>query len=357
MSQAVVEKKTKKGFLNSINHFRGIAIIFIVMAHCYKPAGWEIVSFSDKAWFNFMMNGTVFFVFISGFLFHHIFFTRWDYEKYMRNKAKFFLFPYILLSLPWIIWHLTTDMSPNLHQLHASIEDMSTAASWYLITGRTLTAYWYIPMGLMLFALSPWVMDLIKKNALLTVAIPLFIIAMIIHRPVSNLNALQSLLYFIPIYLIGAWSSAHKDKLFPIIDKWWWLLFASALALALLQAKLYGAGVLNKGIFELTVPDLMLPQKLLFTFALLGLLNNFEHIEIKWLQKLAEASFAIYFIHPWLTTPWWMIYNSPDTFGFSGQGNIGTTLLVTGVVIAISYLIAIFVRKIFSKKSRYIIGW
>ncbi|MGS0727939.1 acyltransferase family protein, partial [Shewanella sp. 0m-11] len=63
-----------KAFLNSINHFRGIAIIFIVMAHCYRPAGWQIETFADKAWFNLMMNGTVFFVFISGFLFHHVFY-------------------------------------------------------------------------------------------------------------------------------------------------------------------------------------------------------------------------------------------------------------------------------------------
>lgn len=70
-----------KKFLNSINHFRGIAIIFIVMAHCYRPAGWQIETFADKAWFNLMMNGTVFFVFISGFLFHHVFYNRWDYKK------------------------------------------------------------------------------------------------------------------------------------------------------------------------------------------------------------------------------------------------------------------------------------
>ena len=350
-------KPAKKGFLNSINHFRGIAIIFIVMAHCYRPAGWEIETFADKAWFNLMMNGTVFFVFISGFLFHHVFFSRWDYEKYMRNKTKYVFFPYLLLSIPWIIWHLTADASPNLHQLHANIEDITTASSWYVITGRALTAYWYIPMGMMLFAISPWVLDLTRKNALMTVAIPLFIVAMIVHRPISNLNALQSLLYFLPIYLIGVWSSLNKDKLFAVIDKWWWALFIAAAGLAVIQAHLFGAGVLNKGAFELTVPDLMLPQKLLFTFGLLGLLNNFEHVEVKWLQKLAEASFAIYFIHPWLTTPWWMIYQSPDIFGFSGQGNILTTLVVTAGVILISYVIAVIIRKLFAKKSRYIIGW
>ena len=180
---------------------------------------------------------------------------------------------------------------------------------------------------------------------------------MYIHRPVSNLNAIQSLGYFLPIYLIGVWSSAHRDKLFPFIDKYWLLMLITAVALAYLQAYFYGAGVLNKAAFESTVPDLMLPQKLLLNFVLLAILNKFEHISIKPLQKLAEVSFAIYFIHPWITTPWWMIYNSPDLLGLAGRGNILTTLAATLLITGISYVIAILIKKMFNKRSRYLIGW
>lgn len=347
----------KKRFLNSINHFRGIAIIFIVMAHCYRPAGWEIETLADKFWFNVMMNGTVFFVFISGFLFHHVFYHRWDYKKYITNKTKYVFLPYLLLSLPWIIWHVTSAPSPTLHNLLANITEPTEAVGWYIITGRALTAYWYIPMGMMLFALSPLFMIFIRKNILLITAIPLFLLAMYIHRPVSNLNAIQSLVYFIPVYLIGIWSSAHRDKLFPFIDKYWLIMLLSALALALIQAQFFGAGVLNKDAFEITVPDLMLPQKLLFNFVLLAILNKFEHVNIVPLQKLAEVSFAIYFIHPWITTPWWMIYSSPDLLGLKGHGNILTTLGVTIAITYISYLIALIIKKIFKKNSRYFIGW
>ena len=350
------EKKPKK-FLNSINHFRGIAIIFIVMAHCYRPAGWEIETFADKAWFNLMMNGTVFFVFISGFLFHHVFYHRWDYKKYMKSKTKFVFLPYLLLSLPWIVWHLTVGTEPAFHVLYADITAPAQAASWYVITGRTLTAYWYIPMGMMLFALSPWVMYLIKKQQVMYWALALLVVAILVHRPISNLNAIQSLVYFLPCYLLGVWGSAHREKLFPFIDKYWLLMLVAAIALALIQAQFFGAGVLNKAPFEMTVPDLMLPQKLLLTLVILALLNKFEHISIAPLQKLAEVSFAIYFIHPWLTTPWWMIYDSPDLFGLAGKGNIFTTLIVTLVVVAISYMIALLIKKLMNKRSRYLIGW
>lgn len=90
---------------------------------------------------------------------------------------------------------------------------------------------------------------------------------------------------------------------------------------------------------------------------LLAILNKFEHISIKPLQKLADVSFAIYFIHPWITTPWWMIYNSPDVFSLQGQGNVLTTLVVTLGVIAISYVIAVVIKALLNKRSRYLIGW
>lgn len=350
-------KPQKKAFLNSINHFRGIAIIFIVMAHCYRPAGWQIETFADKAWFNLMMNGTVFFVFISGFLFHHVFSHRWDFKKYFKNKTKYVFLPYFLLSLPWIIWHITAGTDPLLHLGYIDIENPFGIASWYVITGRVLTAYWYIPMAMMLFAISPWMMHLLKRGHLLHYAIPLLIVAMIIHRPESNINALQSLIYFLPVYLFGIWGSEHKDRLFPFIAKYWILMLVTAIALALIQAEIYGAGVLNKSAFIVTVPDLMLPQKILLTLVLLAILNKYEHVSIKPLQKLAEVSFAIYFIHPWITTPWWMIYQSPDIFNLQGEGNILTTLLVTLAVIAISYLIALLIKKMLDKRSRYLIGW
>ncbi|GIU40715.1 acyltransferase [Shewanella colwelliana] len=356
-SQTEQQAPTKKAFLNSINHFRGIAIIFIVMAHCYRPAGWQVETLSDKTWFNLMMNGTVFFVFISGFLFHHVFSHRWDYKKYMKNKTKFVFLPYLLLSLPWIIWHITAGTNPLMHLNYTELTDPIQIASWYVITGRTLTAYWYIPMGMMLFALSPWVMHLLRNHRLMHYALPLLIIAMVIHRPESNLNAIQSLVYFLPVYLFSVWSSEHRDRLFPFIEKYWLVMLLAAIALAFGQAHYFGAGVLNKQAFDLTVPDLMLPQKLLLTLVLLALLNKIEHINIKPLQKLAEVSFAIYFIHPWLTTPWWMLYGSPDLFNLQGQGNVITTLLVTLAVIAISYAIAVTVKALFKQRSRYLIGW
>jgi peptidoglycan/LPS O-acetylase OafA/YrhL len=59
--------------LNSFNHFRAIAITFIVAGHCFGLTGMAITSMMEKTIANLLLGGTSLFVFISGFLFHHIF--------------------------------------------------------------------------------------------------------------------------------------------------------------------------------------------------------------------------------------------------------------------------------------------
>ncbi|GAA5215812.1 acyltransferase [Corallincola platygyrae] len=344
-------------FLNSINQFRGMAILFIVFAHVYRMAGWEIDTVTEGALFNLMMNGTVFFVFISGFLFHHVFHHRRGFGKYFGNKCKFVLLPYLLLSLPWIIWHLTSSEGPMFHQELAGIDNPALAAGWYVITGRTLTAYWYIPMGMMLFALCPVFKWLTNKGWVIYTAIPLLIVAVYVHRPIGNLNAIQSLVYFLPIYLIGIWVSAHRDKAFPWMDRYWWLLLVVAIALAFIQSAFLEAGPMNKAAFEPGPPDLMLLQKLALSLAIMALLNKLGEKEIPLFPQLADTSFAIYFIHPWITTPWWMIFDEPDLLGIQQYGGWVTAVLLTLVITLISMLIAMGIKKLMGKRSRYLIGW
>ncbi|TAA47079.1 acyltransferase family protein [Corallincola spongiicola] len=343
-------------FLNSINQFRGMAILFIVFAHVYRMAGWQTDGFVNGTLFNLMMNGTVFFVFISGFLFHHVFHHRRGFAKYFGNKCKFVLLPYLLLSLPWIIWHLTSAASPQFH-LEAGIDNPALAASWYVITGRTLTAYWYIPMGMMLFALCPVFKWLTNKGWVMYMAIPLLLIAVYVHRPIGNLNALQSLVYFIPIYLIGIWVSAHRDIAFPWMDKYWWLLLVIAVSLAMIQTYFFEAGPMNKAPFEPGAPDLMLLQKLALALMFMALFNKLGDRQIPLMPQLADTSFAIYFIHPWITTPWWMIFGEPDLFGMQEYGNWFTAIIMTLAITLISMLIAMGIKKLLDKRSRYLIGW
>ena len=78
----------KKKFINSINYFRGLAIVLIVAGHCYDLAYYEPVNNFDSLLFALIKNATVYFVFISGFLYYHIFYHKFDYKKFMLKKAQ-----------------------------------------------------------------------------------------------------------------------------------------------------------------------------------------------------------------------------------------------------------------------------
>ncbi|GGA71219.1 acyltransferase [Neiella marina] len=344
-------------FLHSFNYFRGIAIIFVVLAHSYIPAGWQPgESVFDRFQFSLMMNGTVFFVFISGFLFHHVFVPRYQYKKFMIKKAKFVLLPYLCLSiLPILFWLFWTPITAPHESLYSGHPDWQTAI-WYFLTGRQLTAYWYIPMVMVLFLISPLVVWLTKKNMLLWVGLPLLVVASFIHRPVGNLQAMQSLVYFFPVFLIGGWASAHKDWLYEkLANKEIWLLLI-AVALAFIQASFTDqVGNSHKPAFQWGGVDYSLYQKVLLCFALMIFLHRFEDKEWHWLNTLANVSFAIYFIHPWFTT-WWRLYH-PTPESWPSSGNLLYTLGVCALLIVLSIAVAKVFKAIFKTRSRYLIGW
>ena len=57
-------------FLTSFAYYRGIAIVLIVIGHCYGLSGWTFASYPERVLANILTGSTVLFVFISGFLFH-----------------------------------------------------------------------------------------------------------------------------------------------------------------------------------------------------------------------------------------------------------------------------------------------
>ena len=59
--------------LNSFSHFRAVSIVFIVAGHALFTMGMQIDLFVERFFSNLIMGGTGLFVFISGFLFHHVF--------------------------------------------------------------------------------------------------------------------------------------------------------------------------------------------------------------------------------------------------------------------------------------------
>ena len=85
-------------YLNSINHFRAIAIIIIVLGHCFWLIHFNHHSVFANTIYNLIIGGTSFFVFISGFLFHHVIYKRYDFKTFFVKQSKHVLIPYLIIS-------------------------------------------------------------------------------------------------------------------------------------------------------------------------------------------------------------------------------------------------------------------
>ncbi len=74
-------------FLNYVNNFRGIAIIYIVAGHCISAFNWQNSPQLARLIKILMSNGTVFFVFIAGYLFQYLL-SSYEPKKYFISKLK-----------------------------------------------------------------------------------------------------------------------------------------------------------------------------------------------------------------------------------------------------------------------------
>jgi probable poly-beta-1,6-N-acetyl-D-glucosamine export protein len=333
----------------------------IVAGHSY--GAWTIDTVWEKTLANLITGGTALFVFISGFFFHHVFYRNFQYGAFLEKKYKFVFQPYLILSLLGLCFFVVTA-EPLPYNNELAIGDPQGWGQWlraiaiYLWTGKLATPYWYIPFILIMFLLSPFFVLYIRLAASVRIAACLLLlcVAVLIHRPQENLYPLRSVLYFIPVYLLGILSSIHHEQVARALRGKTGLLGVAVLSLALFQAFFYeGYGNFHKEkMFVYGGVDILLIQKVVMCFFLLSWLQHYEHRHLPVLKMLASTSFAVFFIHPWVL------------FALSASGLRALLDLLPGLigfgvtfclVLWVSVLTAYLIKASLKDRSRYLTGW
>lgn len=344
-------------YLKSLEYFRAIAIVLIVAGHCYAISGWVIDGFFELALANIITGGTTLFVYISGFLFHHVFYKNFNYRKFIIKKVKNVYLPYLFLSI-FAIYHALITRIP-FPELYFGTEDtlfdqMVRPALLYLWTGGVF-AYWYIPFIMGIFLLSPLFIRYInsgRRNRICLFFLSL-VIALFVHRPVNNFSISQSIIFFLPAYLFGILCSMEKERLYARLSSRQWLLAAGVLLLAMLQAACCEtAGSLQKPPLSFNGIDINILQKLLLCLFCVVFLHRYEQVESKVLTTLAAASFSIFFLHGWFIHMLSLVQNH-----YSSLYGLPLVAPLTSLVLFASYLLAKTVKTILPKHSRILIGW
>lgn len=344
-------------FLRYVHSFRAVAIVIIVAGHAVFTLTWPADSVTHHILLDLLDGGTVLFVFVAGFLFHHLS-SRYRYREYLTKKLHYVLVPYLLVSIPAVIITLMfTDLAARFPEL-AGTPDAYRAA-WLLVKGGATFNYplWFIPMITVFYLAAPLFIQFIRHPRLYAVLVVLVPLSMLAHRS-NELDTLAIALYFLPAYLAGMWASQYRERLEPLLDRFWAVLGVAWLAavLAMLvvldhHGNYYGAAPFSQ---EHGLIDWMFPQKLLLCFVLLALMRRVDQIVGDRLRFLGESSFTIFFVHGYalavVQVGWGKLTGGPP------EGSLAAALaLAVGVVLATLAGTAL-VKRVLGRRSRYLIG-
>lgn len=351
-------------FINSINIARALAIVLIVLGHNLNNAQIDTSRFSERLFYNLSGGWTPIFVFISGYMFHYVFCKRFVYRKFLIGKFNNVVMPYIIFSIPGIVFALV--LGPAIWSRKFGIDftdsilSQLTASLLYLLSGSFIIAYWYIPFIFTLFLMAPLHRQFIDLRFGVQTAIvaSLYAVSLVIHRPSNTLNIpltiLHSVLYFTPVYLTGIMSSQYRAELFRRFEPRMYTFLFVGLAFAVAQSWLGHVDSYHKPLFVWEGLDLMLPQKVSLCFFLILWLHKFENVRSRIIDTIAATSFAIFFIHPYLLI---LVQRMTMDMQLSELSRWILAFAGTFIEIAIGAAIALSVKYVFPRNSRKLIGY
>jgi surface polysaccharide O-acyltransferase-like enzyme len=346
---------SKREHLVYFDYFRAISIILIVMGHSY--GSWERDSVIEMSFSNLISGGTALFVFISGFFFRNVFNENYSYKAFVLKKCRSVLLPYLFMSISAmsLYYYLMLGFIPFPIQIGTGqAAENSFAFIMNLGTGRTLTAYWYIPFIMLVFVASPLFRKIMEfsNRQILVLLILTFALSIYIQRPALNLNPIHSFIYFFPFYLFGIYYSKQRQFLDEFLKNNTLVLFFLLISAVVFMTLLGQLGNLHKDfLWEWNGIDYMVLQKFLLILFLLSLTMKIQSRHIASMKYIADISFAIFFIHPWVLL-------AVNELGIFQPYSSGAAFIFKFIlVMASSVLITFSFKLALGSKSRYLVGY
>lgn len=332
-----------KKFIGYIHNFRGVAIIYVVGAHILL--NWQSGSVTHKILDIILQNSTILFLFIAGYLFQHLS-AKFEYKDYLVKKFQNVISPYLLLSLPVIVYRL---ISQDINGF--TLEDHPDFGSWplweqagyYLLHGAHLQQLWFIPMIALYYLIAPVLIYIDRKPILYYCLIPLVILSFIVQRS-SLSDTLVMAVHFLSVYVFGMFLSRYKDQFLVFAQKYWVLI--TVLPLAFL--------VLNYFVSKQFYDPVDYTHKMLFCPFYLYWLWRLEKYVPKFIDVLAVFSFGIYFVH------YFFVLFLRGIYQLIFHGPIPGNLLIWTVCLVIVMLLSIWTlqlaRRLLGSKSKFLVG-
>jgi len=339
-------------FLNHIHNYRAVAILGVVATHTLQSFNWPSGSWAFSS-LNFILNETsIWFVFIAGFLFQHLS-GRFKFPKYLLSKVKFVVLPYLILSIPALLYFTLIDRQDN---VWTGFYDHSplVQAGLFLLTGKHLAPYWFIPMICLFYLLAPLFVRIDKSRiAYLWLLPPLLLLSALIGRdglleytPLDGRYATFSkALYMLPVYLLGMLCSKYHDDLLILLKRYNWAIAAACIFMIGLGTHYGKDAHFLHFLFKITTG-----------VYLIYLLHLADRPLGSRLTYLAHASFGVYFLHGYFLAAEKILSAKLQLPAFIHDGNVLSFVFLTLVVTALCALTVKVAQMLFKDRSRLLVG-
>jgi Acyltransferase family len=336
-----------KSFLGYIQSFRAFAIFLVVAIHTLHVFSWDNSGLTNKLLTLIYSNGTVLFVFIAGYLFQHLS-GKFNTQKYYVSKLNYVIAPYILVSVPAIIYFIVFQHRDEL-LWHIYDEPVWMQVIYFYITGEHMAPMWFIPMISLFYIIAP-LLNKADKSFWFYYCLPAFFL---ISHYIERGTILTNFVHFFSAYAFGMFCSRYKyiannwlqdsKILYTLIISW----------LGLIYAGFYGSLIY--------LPSLIYFQKIILCLVTLGVFIKLGNIgQTKLTQTVADTSFGVFFIHSYVLGFAKMYSSQISQFFNMGQvlvsGNPLLHLLTTFLVLFVSVEVVLVLQRLLDSRSRYLVG-
>lgn len=333
-----------------IHVFRGIAICLIVCAHTLPSLNWSGDPLLGRIIDGIANQSSIYFFFIAGYLFQHLS-GRFDYRRYLEQKLKTVIAPYLILSAPAI--YIFTCVTPRLG-MFTGFYDLPV---WqqvvvFLLTGKHLTPLWFVPTIALYYLAAPLLVWMDRRlPRFYWVIVPLLVLSSWMGRG-GKLGPLNFALYLLPVYLLGMAFSRYRERALELVARWWLPLLAVA------AVSMYVWVLMPQ-----SATHTQIPQKVAMALLITWLLSRHHGVIEHRLDYVADVSFGIFFIHAYfisvikVVTIYLMehrVYRGDE--GDAIVGNFWTFILYAGSVLLLSVATLWLSRRVLGRHSRMIVG-
>ena len=333
----------KSDFQYSIENFRGLAILFVIFSHLQFASRFE----NARTLEFFFGNATVFFIFISGFLFYWTEQARFSYFKFLSKKAKVVVLPYIIVSIP-SIWY-------GIHTHKNVLIDLTTYKYilWsYLVGGTVSGQLWFVPMIICFFLLTPIFIyfgraGLSKPAVFFTATLLSF--SLFTSRPFANLNPFLSTINFSGFYALAVLIASNYSRFL----KYSWPITLISSFVFIGTFFFIPNGDNNKFFLEqvgtLNIQNLSKLAMTLMIFMGFAIFFNKKNFIFSYLAKI---SFGLFFVHTNIRFLFYVCFGQiSDTLS-----PLSYAIFEISFVILVSILVVELIRYLLKKRSQYVIG-